>query len=138
MQRRDWQYLVESVIQLVECDKNHLNHLKSLPKSEKKKIIKSMKHNYRVARRVYGSTFVNIAEKFKIYLNSVLSDEIGEIENDFRANGNGLLSVRDTQSAVELFDSFAMFYYINDRLPYTDGHISCVIEKLRLELLVRS
>ena len=135
MQRRDWQYLVESVIQLVECDKNHL---KSLPKSEKKKIIKSMKHNYRVVRRVYGSTFVNIAEKFKIYLNSVPSDEIGEMENDFRANGNGLLSVRDTQSAVELFDSFAMFYYINDRLPYTDVHISCVIEKLRLELLVRS
>lgn len=52
-----------------------------------------------------------------------MPDEIDEIENNFRANGNGLLSVRDSESATELFDSFAMFYYINGRLPYTDGHL---------------
>ena len=46
---RDWQYLVESLIQLV---KNNNSHLKPLPKLEKR-IIKSMKHNYLVARRVY-------------------------------------------------------------------------------------
>ena len=40
VQSKDWQYLVESMIQLVNGDKNHL---KPLPKSEKK-IIKSMKH----------------------------------------------------------------------------------------------
>ena len=34
-----------------------------------------------------------------------------------------MLSVQDTESAVVLFDSFAMFYYINVRLPYTDGHL---------------
>ena len=49
--------------------------------------------------------------------------QIDEIENDFRANGNGLLSVRDTQYMVELFDFFAMFYYINGRFPYTDDHL---------------
>ena len=119
VQIRDWQYIVESVIQLVKDDKNHL---KPLPKSEKK-IIKCMKHNYRVARRVYASTYANVAEQFQIYLNSLLPDEIDEIENDFRANENSLLSVRDTQSSVELFDSFAMFYFINGRLPYTDGHL---------------
>ena len=36
---------------------------------------------------------------------------------------NGLLSVRDTQTAVKLFNSFAMFYYINGRTPYTDDHL---------------
>ena len=41
IQNRDWQYLVESVIKLVEHDKNHL---KSLPKAERK-IIKSTKYN---------------------------------------------------------------------------------------------
>ena len=41
IQNRDWQYLVESVIKLVEHDKNHL---KSLPKA-KRKIIKSTKYN---------------------------------------------------------------------------------------------
>ena len=35
-----------------------------------------------------------------------------------------MLSVRNTESAVEFFDSFAMFYYINGRLSYTDGHLS--------------
>ena len=82
-----------------------------------------MKHNYRVAQRVYVSTYANMAEQFKISLNSLPPDKTDEIENDFRANGNGLLSVRQTESATELFDSFAMFYYINGRLPSTDGHL---------------
>ena len=43
------------MIQIVEKDKSHL---KPLSKSEKK-IIKSMKHNYRVARRVYASAYTN-------------------------------------------------------------------------------
>ena len=82
-----------------------------------------MKHKYRAPWGVYASTFANIAQQFEIYLNSLLSDEIDGIENDFQANGNSLLSVRDTQSAVELFHYFAIFYHINGRLPYTDGHL---------------
>ena len=119
IQNRDWQYLVESVMKFVEHDKTHL---KPLPRAERK-IIKSMKHNYRVARRVYASTCATMTEQFKIYLNCRPPDKIDEIENDFRANGNGLLSLRQTESATELLDSFAMFYYINGRLPYTDGHL---------------
>ena len=82
-----------------------------------------MKHNDRVARRVYASTFANVAKQFKINLNSLPPNEIDKIENDFRVNGNSLLSVRQTESATELFDSFAMFYYINGRLSYTDKHL---------------
>ena len=55
-----------------------------------------MKHNYKVSRRVYSSAHTNIAEQFKIYINSLPPDEIDEIENDFWADGNGLFSVRDT------------------------------------------
>ena len=69
-----------------------------------------LKEKLRVARRVYVSTYANI-------------DKIDEIENDFRANGNGLLSVRQTKSATELFGSFRMFYCINGRLPNTDVHL---------------
>ena len=87
------------MIQLVENDKNHL---KPLPKSEKR--IKSLKHYYGIAQRVYASTYANVAQQFKIYLNSLPPDELDEIENDFRANGNKLLSVQDT-------------------FPYTDGHL---------------
>ena len=118
IQNRDWQYLVESVTKLVE---HYKNHLKSLPKAERK-IIKRMKYNYRVAQRVQASTHANI-EKF-IYLNSLPPDEIDEIENEFRVNINGLLSVRQTESATKLFDSFVMFYHISGRLPYTDRHLS--------------
>ena len=63
-----------------------------------------------------------MAEQFKIYLNSLPSDEIHETENDFRANGNGLLSVRQTESVRVLFDSFTIFYHIYGRLLYMDGH----------------
>ena len=34
-----------------------------------------------------------------------------------------MLSVWDTKSVTELFHSFAVFYYINGRLPYTDRHL---------------
>ena len=117
IQNRDCQYLVKLVIKLVEHDKNDL---KPLPKAGRK-IMKSMKHNYRVAWSVYASTYANMAEQFKIYLNSPPPDEIDETENDFRANGNRLLSVRQTESVTELFNSFAIFYYINGRLLYMDG-----------------
>ena len=92
IQNRDWQYLVELLIKLVEHDKSHL---KLLPKAERK-IIKRTKYYYRVAQRVYASTYAKMAEIFKINLNSLLSDEIDETENDFRANRNGPLSVRQT------------------------------------------
>ena len=82
-----------------------------------------MKYNYRVARRVYASTYVNMGGQFKIYLNSLPPEKIDEIDNDFRANGNSLLYIRQMKSATELFDSFAMFYHINGRLPYKDGHV---------------
>ena len=69
--------------------------LRPISKSEKK-TIKSMRHNYKVARRVYNSIYSDIAKKVKIYLDSLASDKINEIENDFQANGNGHFSVRDT------------------------------------------
>ena len=44
-----------------------------------------MKHNYKVTRTVFNSIYSNIAKQFKIYLDSLASDEIDEIEKDFRA-----------------------------------------------------
>ena len=111
--------MVELVKKLVEHNKSYL---KLLPKAGRK-IIKIMKYNYRVARRVYESTYANMTEQCKIHLNSLLSDNINETENDFRANGNCPLSVCQTESSTELFDSFAMFYYISSRFPYTDWHL---------------
>ena len=119
VQSKDWQYLTESLIQLVEIDNSHL---KPLAKHEKR-IIKSMKHNYQIAQRVYQSTNENLAEQFKIHVNSLAPDEIDELERDFRTNGNSLLLIRDTEIATEYFNSFSMFYYLNGRFPFTGGHL---------------
>ena len=78
-----------------------------------------MKHNYNFARRVYSSTCSNIAEQFKMYLNSLPPEKMDKIKNNFCANGNGLLPVQDTESTADLFDSFAIFCHMNSRLPYT-------------------
>ena len=86
------------MIQLVENDKNHL---KPLPKSEKR--IKSLKHYYGIAQRVYASTYANVAQQFKIYLNSLPSDELDGIENDFRPNGNKFLSVQETFPYMDVY-----------------------------------
>lgn len=66
-----------------------------------------------------------MAKQFKIYLNSLTPGEIDEIENDFRANGNNLVLVRDVQSRVELFDPFSIFCYINGHLFFMlpDGQL---------------
>ena len=42
-----------------------------------------MTHNYKVAQRVYGSIYRYISEQFKIYVDSLLPDEIDEIKNGF-------------------------------------------------------
>ena len=81
-------------------------------------------NNYKVAHRVYNFIYSNIAKQFKIYLDSLASDEIDETENDFQVNGNALFFVRNSQTATKLFDSFAMFYYISgSRLPYKTRHL---------------
>ena len=100
IQNRDWQDFVESVIKPVEHDKSYFN---PLPKAERK-IIKSMRYNYRVTWRVYASTYANMAEQFKVYLNPLPPDKKDKIENNFRANWNGPLSLRQMESATELFD----------------------------------
>ena len=45
--------------------------------------MKVMTHNYKVAQRVYGSIYRYISEQFKIYVDSLLPDEIDEIKNGF-------------------------------------------------------
>ena len=134
IQNRDWQYLVESVIKPVEHDKIHL---KLLPNAERK-IIKSMRYNCMVARIVHAPTYANIGEQFKIYLNFLPPDEIDEIENNFRANGNSLLFVRQTETVTELFDSFTMFYYINTGFAIRTDIFLFLMVKLLPELLEKN
>ena len=84
-----------------------------------------MKYNYQIAQRLYQSTYENFPKQFKTYVTSLLPDEIDKLERDFCANRNGLLLIRDTESSTELFNSFAMFYNLYGRFPFTDEHLFC-------------
>ena len=66
---------------------------------------------------MYGSTYANMAEQFNIYLNSLSPDKIDEIGNDFRGNGNGLLSIHQKENATKLFDSFANVLLYDGETP---------------------
>ena len=56
---------------------------KKKKKTKTKTKTKSMKHNCKVAQILYGFIYTNIAEQFKIYVDSLLLDQIDEIENDW-------------------------------------------------------
>ena len=63
--RNLWTVLVRYSKIAEEDDKSDL---KLLPKNEKKK---SMKHNYKVARRIYCSIYKSTVEQFKMYVTSL-------------------------------------------------------------------
>ena len=87
------------------------------------KIIIDMKDNYNVISRVYNSIYSSIAEEFKIYLDSQLGSKKDKIEKDFDANGNELLTIRESESALEILDFFSWFCYLNGRLTTVSGQL---------------
>ena len=70
------------------------------------KIIKYMKDNYKVIRRVYNSIYSSIAEELKVYLDSLPESEKDKTEKYFRENGNRILTIRKSESTHEILDSF--------------------------------
>ena len=73
------------------------------------KIIKYMKDNYKVIRRVYNSIYSSIAEELKVYLDSLPESEKDKTEKYFRENGNRILTIRKSESTHEILDSFSCF-----------------------------
>ena len=44
-----------------------------------------------------------------------------ELDDDIKANGLGVILLLDIENAYELLTIFQMFYYLNGRLPLTNG-----------------
>ena len=65
--------------------------------------------------------YYDIAENFKIYLESLDFNEIKVLNLDIKVNGGGLLPIENYSDSVELLKAFDLFYYINGRLPLTTG-----------------
>ena len=119
IESRDRQFFIEKIIHNIEF-KDHY---------QKPKIIERIGNNYKVNRRVYQSPFPDIAESFFEYIHSLDPDEIQELDSDLKANAWVVQSITEIQDVHHLLTIFQMFYYLSERLPFTNGLILYLMEK---------
>ena len=77
--------------------------------------------NYRLFRRVYQSLFVDTADIFIQYIYSLEPEEIKQLDDNIKTNWWGIESIVDIQNSFELLRIFQLVYYLNGRLPLTNG-----------------
>ena len=77
--------------------------------------------NYWLFRRVYQSLFVDTADIFIQYIYSLEPEEIKQLDDDIKTNWWGIESIVDIQNSFELLRIFQLVYYLNGRLPLTNG-----------------
>ena len=77
--------------------------------------------NYGICRRIYQSLFIEIADKFIQYINTLSPDETDQLDDNIRSNGCRVQSIVEIENSVELLCTFQMFYYFNRRLSLTNG-----------------
>ena len=70
---------------------------------------------------MYQSAFVDVADIFIEYFHLLDPDEIQEFDDDLKANVWGAKSLLEIENAYELLTVSQMFYYLNGRLPLTNG-----------------
>ena len=113
LENKNKQFMIEKIIQGVEFE----NASQSNP--EKNPEIKTIESNYRIARRIYEQLFLNIAELFHGYIQSIDFYEQQEIEEDMKINGWGTVeNIRTIKDSMRLLNLFQNFYYTaTGRLP---------------------
>ena len=77
--------------------------------------------NYRLFRRVYQSLFVDTADIFIQYIYSLEPEEIKQLDDNIKTNWWGIESIVDIQNSFELLRIFQLVYYLNGRVPLTNG-----------------
>ena len=88
---------------------------------KKKEIIETIESNYRIIRRVYQHLYADIADIFIEYIHSLDADEIQELDEDLKTNGWGAKTLLEIENSFELSSIFQLIYYLNGRLPLTNG-----------------
>ena len=112
LENKNKQFMIEKIIQGVEFE----NASQSNP--EKNPEIKTIESNYRIARRIYEQLFLNIAELFHEYIQSIDFYEQQEIEEDMKINGWGTVeNIRTIKDSMRLLNLFQNFYTATGRLP---------------------
>ena len=93
IQSRDWQYLVQIIIEKAETDKDYFK----IKTGEDSEILKTMTKNYKILRRVHNET---VTENFKYYFDNLNETDLDEIEADMVSSG--LNSSKNVQNASKL------------------------------------
>ena len=129
LQNRDCRYLVETIMEKVETDKNFFK-IKTKKGSE---MLETMTKNYKLLRRVHNDLFKTVAENFKLYFDSLNETDLAEIEADMISSD--LNSPRNVhRSATELLMLLDYFYFINGCFPTTNEHTFALRAKLPSEV----
>ena len=118
-EERDRQFLVEKLIHGVEFSNSYENSIEKKPE-----INKTVESNYRILielRRVYQHLYADIADIFIEYIHSLDADEIQELDEDLKTNGWGAKTLLEIENSFELSSIFQLIYYLNGRLPLTNG-----------------
>ena len=118
-EERDRQFLVEKLIHGVEFSNSYENSIEKNPE-----INKTVESNYRILielRRVYQHLYADIADIFIEYIHSLDADEIQELDEDLKTNGWGAKTLLEIENSFELSSIFQLIYYLNGRLPLTNG-----------------
>ena len=70
---------------------------------------------------VYHSLYVDVAEAFIEYIHSLDVNEIQQLDDDRKANIWGVKYLLEIENVCEFLTIFQFFYYLNVRLPLTNG-----------------
>ena len=113
LESKNKQFMIEKIIQGVEFENAYQSNPEKNPE-----MIRTIESNYRVARRVYQQLFLDIAELFHEYIESIDFYEQQDIEEDMKTNGWGTVeNIRTVKDFVKLLDLFQDFYKATRRLP---------------------
>lgn len=106
-------------------DIEYLKNQTQLNKSDSKSL-KQIERNSKIYRRVYGILYYNAAENSKNFLAALDFVEIKALSEDIKANGWGLLSIKQYKNVVELLKSFNIFYYTKSLFSFATVLLSFV------------
>ena len=128
LQNRDLQYLVDTIIEKAETDKEYFK----LETGEYSQMIKTMTKNYKKLRRVYNDLYKTVTEHFKYYFDNLNETDLDESKADMISSR--LKSPKNVQNDRELLMLFDYFYSINGRFPTTNENTFVPRAKLPVEV----
>ena len=85
-------------------------------KKIKTEIIKTVKSNYRVARRVDQQLYLDVSELFANFIRSIDPLNSQDMDNNIKANGWGIKEITDVNNAEGFMTIFQTFYQLTGRL----------------------